>query len=80
MIERNEDSGGVDELLPWYVNGTLSGDELEKVRGYLSGNEDASRDAAMLQRVREAVKSRQFDSPGELGRRRLKAAIENEPR
>lgn len=80
MIERSEDSGGVDELLPWYVNGTLSGDELEKVRSYLSGNEDASRDAALLQRVREAVKSRQFDSPGDLGRRRLKAAIENEPR
>jgi len=80
VIDRNEEFREVDELLPWYVNGTLSDDERERVRRYLGGNEQGSSDVEMLQGVREAVKVRQFDSPGELGRHRLKAAIEKESR
>lgn len=70
----------LEELLPWYVNDTLTGAEAEKVREYLQDNERAAADVEMLRQVRNTVKSQDFGSPGEFGLRRLKSRIDEETR
>jgi len=42
----------VDALLPWYVNGTLEGDELEGVRRHLGECELCRREAEWLRKPR----------------------------
>jgi len=66
------------ELLPWYVNGTLSREEEREVRELIDQDEEAERQAAMLHRVRSAVRDREFGLPGELGLRRLRASLDAE--
>lgn len=75
-----DDEREVEQLLPWYVNGTLTGEERERVRRYLQENEHAAVDVEVLHCVRDAVKSDDFGSPGEFGLRRLKEAIHDEAR
>ena len=41
----------VDALLPWYVNGTLRGDELDRVKQHLSGCEHCRREVDWLRDV-----------------------------
>lgn len=80
MTDGTDKDRELEELLPWYVNDTLTGDEAEKVREYLQDNERAAADVEVLRQVRDTVKSRDFGSPGELGLRRLKATIDGESR
>lgn len=75
MAGRIDNEPEVAELLPWYVNGTLSDEEAAAVRRYMQDNEQAAVDTEMLRHVRAAVKSAEFGSPGELGLRRLRAEI-----
>lgn len=75
MAGRMDNIPQAEALLPWYVNGTLSEDEAAMVRRYVQDNEQAAMDVELLRRVRDAVKSEEYGSPGELGLRRLKAAI-----
>lgn len=75
MAGRKDNAPEAEELLPWYVNGTLSEEEAAMVRRYVQDNEQAAVDIEVLRRVRDAVKSEQYGAPGELGLRRLKAAI-----
>jgi anti-sigma factor RsiW len=41
----------VDALLPWYVNGTLQGDELDRVKQHLTGCEQCRREVDWLRDV-----------------------------
>jgi anti-sigma factor RsiW len=68
-------------LLPWYVNQTLSGDELELVERHLESCEQCRTEVAALQQIRDESKQ-QFatQSPGRLGLARLKAEIKREKR
>ncbi len=80
MAEDTDKDRELEELLPWYVNDTLTGDEAEKVRDYLQRNDRAAAEVEMLRQVRDTVKTQDFASPGEFGLRRLKSGIEGEPR
>lgn len=70
----------VKQLLPWYVNGTLTGEERERVRRYLQENEHAAVEVEVLRCIRDAVKSQDVGSPGEFGLHRLKEAIRDTAR
>lgn len=78
MAGGKDNAPQAEELLPWYVNGTLSEDEAAMVRRYVQDNEPAAADIEVLRHVRDAVKAEQYGAPGELGLRRLKAAIREE--
>lgn len=78
MADHIDDDREVEELLPWYVNGTLTDEEAAKVRRHIQGDEQAAVDVEFLRHVRDAVKSEEFGSPGEFGLRRLRAAINEE--
>lgn len=79
------DTGGsrsdreLDALLPYYVNGTLEGDELAAVEAYLARSETARAEAAYLQQLRQAVKAQPaVNAPGELGLKRLQRELSRE--
>ncbi len=62
----------LQELLPFYVNGTLDGDDLAAVEAYLARSEKAREEVVYLERLRNAMQSQpQVNSPGELGLKRL---------
>ncbi len=68
----HDDSAHPDELLPWYVNGTLEGPERERVEKHLESCRRCRDEAAWLARLREQIKAEGgADAPGELGLRRL---------
>jgi anti-sigma factor RsiW len=67
-----------DELLPWYVNGTLSDTERETVLAHLKTCERCRHEVALLNRLRESVKSEEILSPGEFGFHRLLADIKRD--
>lgn len=58
----NTEHAAADELLPWYVNGTLSADEHAMVRRHLDVCEACSRNVALLSRV-DAVVNRPAATP-----------------
>ena len=66
----------LDQLLPWYVNGTLSDDERARVETYLAASAGAREEVELLRRLRDHVKESQpAQSPGELGLKRLQREI-----
>ena len=67
-----------DELLPWLVNGTLTGDEKARVEAWLAANQDSETLRGFDEAVREHVKAEQVGSPGAFGLRRLQKAIARE--
>jgi len=79
MSESDTDNRRVEELLPWYVNGTLTADEEREVREYLRGNEAAEREVGWLKQIRQAVQTQELRSPGSFGLRRLRASLAREP-
>jgi len=60
-----------DELLPWYVNGTLANGERQDVETHLQSCERCRQEVAWLQNLRTQVKDDTAGSPGELGLHRL---------
>jgi len=60
-----------DELLPWYVNGTLAVGERQDVEAHLQSCERCRQEIAWLQNLRAQVKADAASSPGELGLHRL---------
>ncbi|MGE5240612.1 MAG: anti-sigma factor family protein [Bacteroidota bacterium] len=60
-----------DELLPWYVNGTLANGERQDVEAHLQSCERCRQEVAWLQNLRTQVKDDTASSPGELGLHRL---------
>ena len=71
----------LDQLLPWYVNGTLGDDERARVEAYLAASAGAREEVELLRRLRDHVKASQpSQSPGELGLKRLQREIAAERR
>lgn len=69
----------LDLLLPWYVNGTLKGEELRQVEAYLARSSHARDEVELLRALRQQVKVEKIESsPGELGLQRLKRQIQPE--
>lgn len=69
----------LDQLLPWYVNGTLGDDERARVEAYLAASAGAREEVELLRRLRDHVKASQpSQSPGELGLKRLQREIASE--
>ncbi len=61
-----------DELLPWYVNGTLADAQREAVDAHLAQCADCRGEVALLRVLREEVRATAASGgAGELGRRRL---------
>ena len=78
--ESENSSRDLDELLPFYVAGTLDQEETARVEAYLSGNETAQKEVEMLRSIQATVKSQSFpQSPGEFGYKRLEKMIAQEP-
>jgi len=69
-----------DELLPWYVNGTLGGDEREMVVRHLEACVRCRDEVASLEALRAQIRSEEIGAPGELGLRRLMRDVASERR
>jgi len=69
-----------DQLLPWYLNKTLSAEEHEEVVEYIKGKGKAGEaELLLLRRISEQAKSDDgIQSPGELGWKRLQKQVQNE--
>ncbi|MGB0908963.1 MAG: anti-sigma factor family protein [Nitrospirales bacterium] len=60
-----------EELLPWFVNGTLSDKERQVVEEHLQYCPLCQQEITLLQKMRTQVKDFPIESPGELGLNRL---------
>lgn len=60
-----------DELLPWFVNNTLSSHERKEVDDHVATCPRCQKEIAFLQMTREQVKTIPVQSPGEFGLNRL---------
>lgn len=70
-----------EELLPWYANDTLTGDERQRVEDHLRDCGQCQQELAWLQRLRQQVKGLQpLESPGELVRAKLLREVRSQPR
>jgi len=67
-----------DELLPWLVNGTLSGSERHDVEQHLEFCTQCQQEIALLEQMRTEIKETSTSSPGEIGLNRLLNKIQNE--
>ncbi|MCR4332444.1 MAG: zf-HC2 domain-containing protein [Sulfuricaulis sp.] len=67
-----------DELLPWYINDTLTGQEQREVMNHLETCERCRREIAWLQKIRARIKADESGAPGEFGLNRLMRDIHRE--
>jgi len=67
-----------DELLPWLVNGTLSGSERHEVEQHIEFCTQCQQEMALLEQMRTEVKETSIQSPGEFGLNRFLNEIRNE--
>jgi len=74
----NEDNDKLIELLPWYVNNTLSAEERAKVEQLLEESSEAREELAVLRKLRDTVKQDDdlYFSGQEMGWRRLQKQIQ----
>ncbi len=63
------------ELLPWYVNGTLSESEKARVEAYLDDYPEARKELELLRQLAAHSTEDQPEPPGELGVARLRRDI-----
>ncbi len=59
------------DLLPWWVNGTLAGEEYQQVSDHLAACGHCQEEVAFLQTVRDQLRARPLPDAGELGLQRL---------
>ena len=74
----NDDSTHPADLLPWFVNNTLSEHERLVVESHLETCPQCQQEVLLLQRMREQVKELPVESPGNVGLNRLLHEIRNE--
>lgn len=61
-----------DELLPWCVNGTLTGPERDEVENHLQGCDRCRQEVELLAKLRTKIKTvERFEAPGKFGLKRL---------
>lgn len=66
----------IEKLLPFYLNGTLSADENNKVAEALAQDEALQAELSLLKNIQHQIKTQEFQqSPGELGLKRLQRDI-----
>ncbi len=79
MTKKNEpelSDQKIEELLPFYVNGTLSEQELDLVEKRIKQNPDFQSEVLYLTRLRDNIHSEAMEnSPGEIGLKRLQKEI-----
>ena len=76
-MSEQDNRQNIVELLPFWVNGTLSPEEREMVEAALEQDPALRQEAEMLAAIRETVKGQpEIQSPGELGLARLRRAID----
>ena len=81
MTGHDENRRRIEELLPFYLNGTLEDDERAEVEVALAEDETLRWELEFLQGVQKDVRSREVGtSPGEFGLARLMRDIESETR
>ena len=79
MADNGRRDEALDLLLPWYVNGTLEGEERRQVEAYLERSSHARDEVELLRALRRQVKDEAVESsPGELGLQRLKRQMKQE--
>lgn len=72
----SEEDHELGALLPFYINGTLRGDELDRVEAALANNPELQQELQVLHEARRHMQAEPFEtSPGELGLARLKRDI-----
>ncbi len=70
-----------EELLPWYANGTLAEEELQRVEDHLRNCAQCRQELAWLKQLRQQIKQTHLpESPGELARAKLMRAVRQQPR
>lgn len=68
----------VSALLPFYANGSLTGDERAEVEAALAGDAALREELAALRVMRATLQTEPVQSPGEFGLARLMRAVEAE--
>ncbi|MCV2873620.1 hypothetical protein OEZ71_15060 [Defluviimonas sp. WL0050] len=77
MIDRNDRERRVAELLPFYVNETLSSEERAEVEALLAADVGLRAQVDLLRHIRATIKAEEMNySPGDLGLARLMQAVE----
>ena len=66
------------ELLPWFVNETLSTEERYAVEQHIATCPQCQQEIALLQEMRSHVKGTRSESPGEFGLNRLLSTVRND--
>ena len=66
------------EVLPWYINGSLSAEEHDEVEQSLVSDDELKKEQEFLSALRHHVKKESCDSPGEFGLQRLRREIKKE--
>ena len=66
----------IEQLLPFYVNGTLSGSEQERVEKALLANPELQEELDVLSKLQTEMRQMELgQSPGELGLKRLQKSL-----
>lgn len=68
-----------EELLPWYVNGTLTADELRQVETHLEGCDHCRSEVELLRTISDSAKQADDAGPGEMAWHRLRRDMRQDP-
>lgn len=75
---KNENSEHFDDLLPWFVNGTLSQEEQEHVAAHIERCARCQKEVRFLKKMHGEIRLETVQSPGELGLKKLLREIRQE--
>ena len=73
-----EQSAHPDELLPWFVSGTLADEERHEVEQHVASCLTCQQEITLLERIRTQVKATPTQSPGEAGLTRFLREVHEE--
>lgn len=68
----------LEQLLPFYANGTLEGEEKERVESRLAEDAEFAQELEYLKALRTKIKEEEVNSPGDFGLARLNREIDQE--